>query len=89
LHFKEIKDFVVNMFYDQRAEEIIVNNVKNSIFKMNANIFKDFNSYQGSGILFRCRRCLLCKKFLDGFLYDLYEYHEPEDPDQYKGIIYD
>jgi hypothetical protein len=68
--FSDLKGVLFDIFSDFKSEKIILKDVKNSIFAMDTDSFKQFNMNSGQGILFRGLRCQLCKKYVDGSIYD-------------------
>jgi hypothetical protein len=68
LQYGDLQDIILNLFSDKRCEMNVTNNAKNTIVKVNADMFESYQQLSGYGLLFRSLRCMICRGFFDGFI---------------------
>lgn len=70
IHYKEFQDIILQILFNQVSEENVLLNANSAIRKVNSILFESFQQSTKFGVLFRCKTCNICKRYLNKKDYD-------------------
>eukprot|EP00347_Sterkiella_histriomuscorum_P012402 403368713 len=79
MRLKEFGGIMQNQLSDLASEYLVLSNANTAIFKVNTELFAEYQMSSRRGILYRQRLCIMCKRYMDSFMYGEYS---PEISDQ-------
>jgi hypothetical protein len=103
LRLKDFGEVIKSELSTLSSELIVLSNANAAIFKYNSEMFDEYQLSSRKGMPFRQRLCLMCKRYMDSFLYDEFsaeladqqfllssrteEEQEDDNPDTYSQPI--
>jgi hypothetical protein len=98
IFFRDLYGIIQQVFFKHTSESIVLLNANNSIFKVNTELFHQFQLSSKRGLLFRQRVCGVCKRYMDCHVDEesaneqithMFENEEHDDDDDEAPYFYD
>lgn len=74
LRLKDFGEVIKSELSTLSSELIVLSNANAAVFKFNSEMFDEFQMSTRKGMIFRQRLCVMCKRYMDSFLFDEFSF---------------